>query len=215
MKVSILIPIKNEPYINHLVKGIHKVLKKIDHEIIVIDKSDKLPKVENAKLVLQKSNGLGKAVLEGLEHATGDVIVTMDGDGSHRVIDIIKLVDALNDADIAIGSKFVEGGKTEDKYHRKIISDFFRTLEAIVLRIGVKDPMSGFAAIKKEVYNGIVLNPLGYKINMEIMYKAKKLGFKIKEVPIIFNPRKSGKSKSKFFEGLKTIIFIFKLKLGY
>jgi len=61
MKISVLIPIKDEPYINYLVEDIHKALKKIKHEVIVIDKSDIQPKIKNAKLVLQKSNGLGKA----------------------------------------------------------------------------------------------------------------------------------------------------------
>src|SRR3990170_5125493 len=96
MKISVLIPIKDEPYINYLVEDIHKALKKIKHEVIVIDKSDIQPKIKNAKLVLQKSNGLGKAVLEGLKHASGNVIVTMDGDGSHRASDILKLINELN-----------------------------------------------------------------------------------------------------------------------
>jgi dolichol-phosphate mannosyltransferase len=215
MKVSILIPTKDEPYVNQLVADIHQKMKAVDHEVIVIDKSIVPPKLEGAELVLQKSKGLGNAVLEGLGHAHGDVIVTMDGDGSHRPDDVLKLLAALENADIVIGSKFVDGGETRDQYHRKMISDAFRALESAVLHIGINDPMSGFAAVRREVYDSISLNPLGYKINMEIMYKAKKRGFRIEEVPIVFNPRLAGQSKSNIQEGLRTLFFIFKLKLGY
>ncbi|MBS7656234.1 glycosyltransferase family 2 protein [Candidatus Bathyarchaeota archaeon] len=172
MKVSILIPTKNEPYVNHLVKEIHKSLK-INHEIIVIDKSDKLPKIKNALVVRQKSNGLGQAILEGLQHATGDVIVTMDGDGSHSPKDIPKLITALKQADIAIGSRFVEGGKTLDKTHRKFISFLFRKFTSFILGLDIKDNMSGFAAIKREVYDRIKLNPLVIRLIWKFFIKQK------------------------------------------
>ena len=72
--------------------------------------------------------------------------------------------------------------------------------------------MSGFAAIKKEVYDSIKINPLGYKINLEIMFKAKKKGFKIKEVPIYFKEREAGESKGDAKEALRIIKLIFRLR---
>jgi dolichol-phosphate mannosyltransferase len=216
MKVSVLIPTKNEPYVGTLSKEIHRILKGRSHEIIIIDKSRTPPKVNGALVITQKSNGLGNAILEGVGYAKGDVLVTMDGDGSHRPIDVLKLLDAIKGgADIAIGSKFAGRGKTKDRYHRKLISQLFRIFERVLLRTGVQDPMSGFAAIKREVYENVRLNPLGYKINMEIVFKAKRLGYVISEVPIIFVPRKAGKSKSSMMEGAKTLLFIVKLRLGF
>lgn len=212
MKVSILIPTKNEPYINQLVKEIHKTLK-MNHEIIIVEKGDKLPKVRNALVIRQQSDGLGRAVLEGLQYATGNIIITMDGDGSHRPQDLPKLIEALNHADIAIGSKFVEGGKTLDKTHRKIISFLYRKFASFVLGLNIEDSMSGFAAIRREVYSKLKLNPMGYKINMEILYKSKNR-FRAVEVPITFYQRRTGKSKSGTKEALRIIVFIFNLRLG-
>jgi len=214
MKISVLIPTKNEPLINELIDEIHQNLKKFRHEIIIIDKSDISPEIKNAKLVIQKTDGLGKAVLEGLPYAIGDVIVTMDGDFSHDPKDLPKLIEKTKEYDIVIGSRFVSGGITEDETHRKFISKVFRNLSSFILRINIEDPMSGFTAIKRNVYETLQLNPIGYKINMEILYKGKFFDFKVTEVPIFFHKRKAGKSKAKLKEALRTLIFIFKLKFG-
>jgi dolichol-phosphate mannosyltransferase len=211
MKISILIPTKDEPYVSQLVRQIHKTLK-LKHEIIIIDKSKQTPKIKDAVVIQQQSDGLGQAVLEGLEHSTGDIIMTMDGDGSHRAEDIPKLINALNQADIVIGSRFVKGGKTLDKTHRRILSFLFRKFTSLVLGLEIEDSMSGFSAIKREVYEKIKLNPLGFKINMEILYKSKGR-FKAVEVPITFLKRKTGKSKAGASEAFRTLIFAFDLSL--
>lgn len=213
-KVSIIIPTKNEPHINELVKKIHIALSKVKHEIVVVDKSDVPPKVKNAKVVIQKSDGLGNAVIEGLEFSTGDVIITMDGDGSHRPEDLMKLTEKAKDFDIVIGSKYVAGGKNKDKSYRIIISKIFCWFSSFFLGLNVKDNMSGFAAVRREVYEKIKPSPRGFKINLELLYKSKKFGFKATEVPIIFLKRKTGKTKASFKEGFRTIRFVLELKLG-
>lgn len=213
LKVSVLIPTKDEPFINKLVQKIHKQLAKYDHEIVVIDKSEIPPKIKDAKVLIQKSDGLGKAVLEGLQHARGNVIVTMDGDGSHLPEDIPKLLEKIGKYDIVIGSRFISGGKTLDSILRNLISKSFCWIVWFFLGIKLKDSMSGFTTIKKEVYKKLQLNPLGYKINMEILYKSKNK-FRSTEVPILFLKRKAGKPKPKVIEGIRTLIFILKLRLG-
>lgn len=214
MKISILIPTKNEPFINKLIENLHETLKNWKHEIIVIDKSSAKPKIKNARLVLQKSDGLGKAILEGLEYTYGDVIVTMDGDGSHDPKYVPKLIEKIKKYDIVIGSRFVKGGKTEDIFYRKVVSAIFRKLTSIILNIDVKDSMSGFSAIKRSVYDKLSLSPRGYKINTEILYKSKKMGFKISEVPIVFHKRMAGRPTPKIIEGIRLLIFIFELRIG-
>jgi dolichol-phosphate mannosyltransferase len=84
---------------------------------------------------------------------------------------------------------------------------------SLILGLKIKDNMSGFAAVKREVYEKVRLNPIGFKINTELLFKAKKFGFKITEVPIIFEERKFGKSKGTIKEGLKTLKFVFELRL--
>jgi dolichol-phosphate mannosyltransferase len=74
--------------------------------------------------------------------------------------------------------------------------------------------MSGFAAVRRKVYEKIRLNPIGFKINTELLYRAKRFGFRATEVPIVFEERKFGRSKTNLKEGLKTLKFIFKLKFG-
>jgi len=211
--ISIIIPTKNESFINQLIQELHNVLVGIIHEIIVVDKSAVPPVIADAKLIIQKSDGLGKAVLEGLDYARGDVIVTMDGDGSHRPVDVLKLLNKINGFDIVIGSRFVSGGITKDPTHRRLISFVFRKIASFVLDLGVEDSMSGFAAVKKEVYENLQLNPLGYKINMEIIFKGKKQGYKACEVPIHFEKRKLGRSKAGVREAFRILRYIFKLKL--
>jgi dolichol-phosphate mannosyltransferase len=219
MKISVLIPTKNEPLINELVEETHKVLKKFRHEIIVIDKSDVRPKIKDAKMVIQKSNGLGKAILEGLPHASGDVIVTMDGDFSHDPKDLLKLIEKINEYDIVLGSRFVHGGINEDKLYRKFVSYLFRKITSLILNFGIEDSMSGFIAVKRHVYEELNLNPIGYKINMEIIFKASKKNYKFCEVPITFHKRKAGRTKvgisfSGLKEAFKIIKYLFELKLG-
>ncbi|NCO96717.1 MAG: hypothetical protein COY38_00525 [Candidatus Aenigmarchaeota archaeon CG_4_10_14_0_8_um_filter_37_24] len=213
MKISVLIPSKNEPLLRELTYEIHKNLKSLDHEVIIVEFGE-IEEIPGAKVIKQKSKGLGNAIMEGLNHAKGDVIVTIDGDFSHRPEDILKLLKKINSFDIVIGSRFVKGGLTNDKTHRRLISWVYRNFASLVLGLKIKDNMSGFAAIKREVYDNLRINPLGFKINLEIMYKAKKKGYKIYEVPIVFEKRKAGKPTSSASEAFRIIRYIFELKFG-
>jgi dolichol-phosphate mannosyltransferase len=214
MKISVLIPTKNEPLINELIEEVHRVLKNFKHEIIVIDKSDVTPNIKHAKLVVQESDGLGKAVLEGLPHATGNIIVTMDGDFSHDPKDLLKLIEKVDRHDIVIGSRFVSGGRNKDKLYRRFVSFLFTKIASFILNLRVEDSMSGFVAVKKQVYKNLNLNPIGYKINMEIMFKGKKRNYKLCEVPITFHKRKAGRTKVGLKEGFRVLRYVFELKLG-
>jgi len=212
MMISIIIPTKNEPRINNVIENIHKKLKS-KHEIIVVDESAVAPEIKKAKLIRQRSHGLGNAIKEGLSYTKGDIIVIMDGDEQHRPEDIQKLITALSSSDIAIGSRFIAGGKTLDVTHRKFISAATRKIASFILNLPLEDSMSGFAAVKRSVFKKIKLNPLGYKIVLEITYKARKKGFVITEVPIIFLRRKEGESKVQVFSlsGISEVVRIFRL----
>jgi len=219
--ISIILPTRNEPMINELVVEINTVLKKEKHEIIVIDLSDKPPKVANARLFRQKSKGLGNAVLEGVEMSSGDEIVVMDADFSHDPKDIPKILKVLRDEnDFVIGSRYCRGGKTEDVGRRYGIipnsfsSKIYCSLASILLRLNLKDPMNGFAAARREVYDNISLNPRGYKIHMETAFKARRKGFSVSEAPTTFHKRKAGESNTGMGEAFRTLRFIFELRFG-
>ncbi len=196
--ISIIIPTKNEPYINQLIEDIHAKVKE-EHEIIVVDKSDSPPKLARAKLLMQKTDGLGNAVLEGIKEAKGEFVVMMDGDGSHDPEYINDMLARMGDSDIVIASKYVPGGKTEDYASRIFVSRVFNAVIAAFLGLKVKDLMSGYAMFRKKIFGKIVLKPKGYKLLLEIVYKSKKAcNARVSEIPMRFLKRKAGKSKVGF-----------------
>ena len=138
--------------------------------------------------------GLSTAVMEGFAAASGAILVVMDADMSHPPEKIPEMVSRIEHAgaDMVIGSRYVKGGHVENwPAHRRIISKGATLLARGLTK--VKDPMSGFMALRREVIEGVTLNPIGYKIGLEILVKGKIS--KIDEVPITFADRKAGKSK--------------------
>lgn len=214
MKVSIIVPTKDEPNAGRLVEMIHEILSGVDHEVIIVDKSANPQRIEGALMIRQRSNGLGRAILEGLEYASGEVIVTMDGDLSHDPKYLPQMLDMIPEYDIVVGSRFVAGGKSHDTAFRRIVSQAFRILGKLILGLGVEDPLSGFSAVRREVLQALRLNPMGYKIVTEILYKAKRKGFRAAEVPIEFRKREAGKSKAGIGEAARTLALMLKLRLG-
>ncbi len=209
-----MIPTKEEPLLQKLVDEVHGILASSPHEITIVDKSRVTPTVENAVVISQQSVGLGQAILEAIPHTHGDLLVTMDGDYSHHPNDLPRLVEASRDYDIVLGSRFVHGGRTLDSKSRKSVSRFYRWLARTVLRLPLEDPMSGFCVAHRAVYDAVKLRPIGYKVNLELIYKAKRKGFTVAEVPITFYPRRAGHSNAGMMEGLRTFFFILALRFG-
>jgi dolichol-phosphate mannosyltransferase len=133
----------------------------------------------------------------------------MDGDGSHRPEDLNNLLSKIGEYDIALGSKLIEGGQSYDSIGRRIVTLAFSLLTRSILWIDIKDPMTGFMAAKRNVFKDLTLKPRGFKIVIEIIYKAQA---KTVEVPILFRKRQVGSSKAGFNgNGLKEGFFIIKL----
>jgi glycosyltransferase involved in cell wall biosynthesis len=130
--VSIIIPTKEEPAIQELIDEINKTIKQ-NHEIIIVDKSKVKPNIIGAKVVSQRSDGLGNAFVEGLGQAEGDVVALMDGDGSHRPEDLNSLLSKIGKYDIALGSKLIKGGRSSDTSGRKAVTLAFSLLTRSIL----------------------------------------------------------------------------------
>lgn len=208
MLISIIIPIKDEPAIQELIEDINKTIKQ-NHEIIIVDKSKIKPNLQDARIISQRSDGLGNAFVEGLSEAKGDVIALMDGDGSHRPEDLNNLLSKIGEYDIALGSKLTKGGHSDDTFGRKIITLAFSLLTRLILWVNIKDPMTGFMVAKRSVFKDLALKPRGFKIVIEIVYKSQA---KTIEVPIQFRERLAGSSKAGFnLNGLKEVFLIIKL----
>ena len=209
-KVCVVIPTYNEAEnLPKLVEALEEELQKENFNIIVVDDnspdgtSEMIRKMsegyDNLRLFVRpEKRGLGSAYKDGFKVSSGDFIVVMDADLSHNPEELPKLLETLNDADVAIGSRYVPGGRVVGwKGHRRLISRGANLLARLVLGLNIKDATSGFRAYKRRALEEIAsrssLN--GFEFQVEALYIAKRLGLKVTEVPITFASRKRGKSK--------------------
>ncbi|MDQ1702906.1 MAG: dolichol-phosphate mannosyltransferase [Frankiaceae bacterium] len=146
--------------------------------------------------------GLGAAYLAGFRWALEqgyDVAVEMDADGSHSPEQLPRLLDALRDADLVLGSRWVPGGEVKNwPTLRKVISVGGNTYTRLALGIPLRDATGGFRAFRRGVLEGIDLGSVesqGYCFQVDLALRAWKCGFRIAEVPITFVERERGQSK--------------------
>lgn len=141
--------------------------------------------------------GLSPAVVEGIERSHGESIVVMDADLSHPAAAIPDMLAALaGGADFAVGSRYVPGGSTDDEWGPfRWVNSRVATLLARPL-VRLSDPMSGFFALRRDRLGDVPLNPVGYKIGLEIIVKCRMR--RIAEIPIHFADRSAGESKLTF-----------------
>jgi dolichol-phosphate mannosyltransferase len=214
MKVSIIVPTyKERENISKLFDRIFDMFKtnKISGEIIVVDDNsqDRTDEVVNryikkgkpVSLIVRKNQrGLASACVEGFKKAKGDIFLVMDADLQHPPEKIPDLINAINNgADIAIGSRYIEGGGTGNwRIGRRIISKGASGLANTLFKEikNIKDKESGFFAFKKDVIKDVSLKPKGYKILLEILILGSYN--KAVEVPYKFGLRCSGESKLGF-----------------
>lgn len=153
-------------------------------------------------LVRSKKEGLGKAYLAGFEWGLGRAyhhFVEMDADGSHRAIDLARLLRQRDEADLVIGSRWVEGGAVRNwPWHRRLISRGGNRYAAWALNSRVHDLTAGFRVYSRDLLEALPLGDVsaqGYGFQVELAWRAEQLGAKILEVPIEFVEREQGTSK--------------------
>jgi dolichol-phosphate mannosyltransferase len=215
--ISVVVPTYNEKdNLGDLVKRITAACSGtgIDPEIVIVDDNspdgtgdyaEELAKTYRMKVVHRTGKlGLSSAVIEGFRISSGSIFVVMDADLSHPPEKIPEMVGKIQsgEAEVVVGSRYVKGGGAENwPFYRKVISKGATLIARGLTK--VKDPMSGFFALKKEVLDGAELSPVGYKIGLEILVKGKYS--KVVEVPIRFANRKAGSSKLGGMEMLRYI----------
>jgi dolichol-phosphate mannosyltransferase len=151
-----------------------------------------------------------------VKYAHGNIIANMDGDGSHRPEDLKKMIAAMKNADLVLGSRYVKGGKNCDVRYRRIITVVLKTINAFLMGLKIKDIQTGFFVVKREVLQSAnIKEVLGYKMLFPIAYKAKQGNFRTKEVSITFTPRKSGNAHVAIFKisGIKEIYYELKMAI--
>jgi len=148
--------------------------------------------------------GLGTAYIAGFKYALENnyqYIFEMDCDFSHNPDDLVKLYYSCYDEgfDVAIGSRYVDsGGFRNWPLIRLLMSKFASYYVEFLLGIGIKDSTAGFVCYKRKVLETMDLDNIkfiGYAFQIEMKFKAKNLGFKLTEVPIVFTDRTIGESK--------------------
>jgi dolichol-phosphate mannosyltransferase len=161
--------------------------------------------------------GLATAVLDGWASAQGDVLGVLDADLQHPPETLTALASAIHEgADLAVGSRYVPGGGTSDwTWLRRLISRTATHMAATVLPLklaSIGDPMSGIFMVRASALREAHLNPLGYKILLEVIAKAKYM--KLVEVPYVFEERERGASKLGARQYAEYIAHLLRLALG-
>lgn len=208
--VSVIVPTFREARnIKELVERLHAALSNsvADYEVIVVDDDsrDGIDTVINdlrmksypiSLVVRQGERGLSSAVIRGFQKARGDILVCMDADLSHPPEKVPDLIACFADGtcEFAIGSRYVPGGGADERWGllRRLNSRAATALARPFTR--VKDPMAGFFAIPKHVFNRAEeLRPMGFKIGLELLVKCRVQD--VREIPIVFMQREHGQSK--------------------
>lgn len=150
----------------------------------------------------EKKMGLGTAYVNGFRWGLAkpyDALIEMDADFSHHPSYLHAMLSTLETADVAIGSRYVEGGGTKNwGLGRKILSRGGSLYSRLILGAPIRDFTGGFNGWRRAVLETVQLETLrsdGYSFQIELKYRAFLKGFRMKEFPILFEDRKVGKSK--------------------
>ncbi len=202
--ISIIVPTyKERENIVPLIERIHNSISKYDYEIIIVDDNSAdgseelvagLATKYPVKIIVRKNKrGLSSAVVDGITSTSSEFVIVMDADLQHPPEILPDMVKALQNHDFVVASRYIKGGSPgEWTLSRKIVSKI-ATLLALPLAPKIQDRMSGFFGFKRAIVNTDTLNPLGWKIGLEILVRSK---FKSPtEVPYTFLPRARGESK--------------------
>ena len=173
-------------------------------------------------LTRTKKRGRGAAGIDGFKAALdsgADAIIEMDADFSHQPKFIPALLAGCRDADLVIGSRFIPGGKDLDRgVIRKVITLLARNFIRRRFRLPVQDVSSGFRCFRREVLEKVDVDDMvsfGPSIVLEVLYKAHRLNFRMKEIPIVFIDRAKGSTKLNLLLLLETLLMAMIFKKRY
>lgn len=222
--LSVIIPTFNEKEnVREVSKRISRSLKDCEYEILFIDDStDETPEIlsqmsmenKNVRFVHRTGDrGLATAVTLGFKKSRGEVLSVMDADLQHPPELLKIMLDKINlGADLVVSSRFIPGGSDGGLQGiRKVISRTARLIAWVFLKRSRRttDPMSGFFMLRKNIVKNVKLNPIGWKILLEILVKGNFSN--LAEVPYRFQPRLGDCSKMSLHEQLNYLRHILRL----
>ncbi|HUP31411.1 MAG TPA: polyprenol monophosphomannose synthase [Gaiellaceae bacterium] len=150
----------------------------------------------------ERKEGLGPAYLAGFRRALeqdAELVIEIDCDFSHDPSDVPRLLEAVRDADLVLGSRYVPGGGVENwGVVRRAISAGGSLYARVLLGVGIRDLTGGFKCFRRAVLEALPLDDVrarGYAFQIELTYRALRRGFRVREIPIRFTERAAGGSK--------------------
>ena len=233
MNDLIIIPTYNEKEnLGPLLEAIYEIRPDI-HVLVVDDNSPDgtgqlvaewadSPQYEGRLFLLRRAGklGLGTAYIAGFRWALARSyrrILEMDADFSHNPRYLPDLLAAAEEADLVLGSRYVPGGGVKNwGFWRRFLSRGGSLYARVLLGLPYQDLTGGFKCFRREVLETLDLGAVrsnGYSFQIELTYRAHCKGFKIKEVPIIFEDREVGKSKMSKNIFLEAVLMVWKLRM--
>lgn len=208
----VITPTYNE--LENLQRHVETVLKhNPEVDLLIVDDNspdgtgrlaDQLKQANDRVSVLHRTSkaGLGPAYLAGFDWAVArgyEFVIEMDGDGSHRALDLSKLIAEAENNDLVIGSRWIPGGRVINwPRQRRLISRMGTAYANLMLSAGIRDITAGFRLFRTDFLNQLDLDSVashGYSFQVEMAWRARLAGGRIVEVPITFVERESGSSK--------------------
>lgn len=167
----------------------------------------------------QSKEGIGPAYVAGFERALAsgtDLIAAMDADGSHSPTDLLRMIEAADDADLVVGSRYVDGGRTVGwPGTRRLLSRFGGFYARWVLGAPIADLTAGFKVYRRDALASLPLDQIrtdGYGFQIETTWDIWRSGKRVREVPITFHDRVAGKSKLSRRIVIEAIIMVWRLR---
>jgi dolichol-phosphate mannosyltransferase len=229
-RALVIIPTYNE--LENIQNIIPEILRQDDRlEVLVVDDNSpdgtadvvKRMMAENPRIHIlerEKKMGLGTAYVAGFRYAIGedfDFVFEMDADFSHDPNVLPKFLEAIQDYDLVLGSRYIEGVNVVNwPMKRLLLSYFANQYSRIVTGLPVRDATGGFKCFRLEVLKAIDLDRVhsnGYSFQIEMSFKAWKKGFRVHEIPIIFMDRRVGVSKMNKQIVREAVTMVWRLRL--
>jgi dolichol-phosphate mannosyltransferase len=211
-RVLVIVPTYNEKENLPLIVGRIRAATPDVHILVADDNSpdgtgqiaDELVATDDHVHVMHRlgKEGLGAAYLAGFAWALEnnyDVVVEMDADGSHQPEELHRLLSGLENADLVLGSRYVPGGQVRNwPKSREFLSRGGNTYTRIMLGLPLRDATGGYRAFRASALRALQLDQVasqGYCFQVDLAWRASKMGLRVKEVPITFVEREIGASK--------------------